>query len=165
MTSSKIRRLLESRPNPSELSAIDVRIIDELRYDARLPNKTLATRLGIAPSTCHGRVRALEEAGVITGYQTTVDLAACGVSVRALISAQVHSRARHDMIAICDRLRSAPAVLEVFLIGGEQDILVHVACASTEQLRDFVNDHLGNNPAIASSQTSIVFDYFEPQHT
>ena len=55
------------------LDHVDRAIVDELSADARLPNNALAERVGIAPSTCLGRVRALRESGVIRGFHADVD--------------------------------------------------------------------------------------------
>jgi len=49
------------------IDEVDERILSELVADARLPNNALAERVGIAPSTCLGRVRALRDGGVIRG--------------------------------------------------------------------------------------------------
>ena len=51
-----------------KLDAIDRRIIAELQADGRLTNNDLAGRIGLSPSPCLRRVRALEVAGVIEGY-------------------------------------------------------------------------------------------------
>lgn len=157
---SKIGRLGAAEPKDSRLSPLDLRILDVLMEDARIPNKTLAELVGIAPSTCHGRVKALEQAGVITGYHATVDLAACGLPVRALVTARVHPQARPKMFELCQRLSREDEVQAVFLVGGDHDILLDVACASTGRLRDFINDHLGVDQSIFSTSTNIVFDHF-----
>jgi len=44
-------------------------------------------------------------------------------------------------------------------VGGEVDFLIHVACTSTTQLRDFVASHLSMDPVVASTETQIVFDH------
>jgi DNA-binding Lrp family transcriptional regulator len=53
---------------PAELDATDRRLLTALHGDARLSNTALADLVGIAPSTCHGRVRRLQEIGVIRGF-------------------------------------------------------------------------------------------------
>ena len=54
-------------PSP-DLDAIDRRILAELQADARISNAALAAAVGLSPSPCLRRVRALEGAGVIKGY-------------------------------------------------------------------------------------------------
>src|ERR1022692_1448697 len=78
-------------PNPvrgpsssGELDEIDQIIVRELARDARIANNALAERVGIAPSTCLGRVRSLRERGVIRGYHADVDPAALGRPLQAM---------------------------------------------------------------------------------
>lgn len=73
---------------------IDRRILELLRTNARLPNARLAEAVGLAPSTCLARVRALVETGVITGFRTDLDPRALGLALEALISVNVKSGAR-----------------------------------------------------------------------
>ena len=56
---------------PGELDDIDRRILTTLHVDARISNSALAEAVGIAPSTCHGRVRRLQDIGVIRGSTRT----------------------------------------------------------------------------------------------
>lgn len=130
--------------------------------DARIPNNVLAAKAGIAPSTCLGRVRALRDAGIIRGFHASVDLEALGLLVYALISVRVNSQARNKMLAIAQRLKALPNVQSVFLLAGDQDFLVHVACGSPKELRDFIAVHLASDPAIANTQTNLVFDHLTP---
>ena len=61
---------------PVEIDDVDRRILTALHADARMSNSALAELVGIAPSTCHGRVRRLQELGVIRGFYADIDPAA-----------------------------------------------------------------------------------------
>ena len=65
-----------------------------LHADARMSNSALADAVGIAPSTCHGRVRRLQDLGVIRGFYADIDPAAIGLSLQAMISVSLQSNAR-----------------------------------------------------------------------
>src|SRR5271154_3780487 len=82
------------RHDDGELDEYDRHIVRELARDARTPNNALAERVGIAPSTCLGRVRSLRERGVIRGYHADVDPAALGLALQALIAIRLESHAR-----------------------------------------------------------------------
>lgn len=144
--------------NDFQLTETDRRILRELTADARLPYKELAARVGLPISTCHGRVRALEEAGVIRGYRAEIDPAAAGLGIEALISVSVGSGHRSEVPAIAEKLRTIPGVQRVFLVGGEHDIVLDVACASVPQLRSLISTYLGRNPALEQTQTKLVFE-------
>jgi DNA-binding Lrp family transcriptional regulator len=147
------------RPDPApRLDEVDERILWTLAADARIPNNRLAAAVGIAPSTCLARVRALEDAGVIRGYRAEVDVARLGFSIEAMVSVRVHAAARHELRDFAKRLLLVPVVQDVSFLAGDKDFLVHIACESTEQLRDFVADELSGDPSVATTQTNIVFE-------
>lgn len=47
------------------LDSVDVNILRELQTDSRLTNVQLARRVGLSPSPCLARVRALTTSGLI----------------------------------------------------------------------------------------------------
>ena len=149
---------MPERPNPPRLDEVDDRILWVLASDARIPNNRLAAAVGIAPSTCLTRVRALEDAGIIRGYSADLDIAGLGFTIEAMVSVRVHAAARHELRDFAKRLLRVPVVLDVSFLAGDKDFLVHIACTSTEQLRDFVADELSGDPSVATTQTNIVFE-------
>ena len=140
------------------LDETDLTIIRELARDARLPNNTLAARAGIAPSTCLGRVRALRERGVIRGYHADVDQAALGRPLQAMIAVRLQSNARGHIRTFVRGVARLPEVLNVFFLAGKDDFLLHVAAASTEDLRVFV-ETLSSNADVAYTETSLIFEH------
>lgn len=144
------------RPEP--LDETDRRLVLELARDARLPNNVLAERAGIAPSTCLGRVRALRERGVIRGYHADVDQAALGRSLQAMIAVRLQSTARGHIRAFVADVARLAEVLNVYFLAGKDDFLLHVATASSADLRDFV-EILSANADVAYTETSLIFEH------
>ena len=126
--------------------------------DARLPNNALAQRAGIAPSTCLARVRALRERGVIRGYHADIDPAALGRPLQAMVAVRLQSTARGHIRAFVAGVATMPEVLNVFFLAGKDDFLLHVAAASTQGLRDFV-ETLSANADVAYTETSLIFEH------
>ena len=141
------------------LDDVDRRLLRELAADARLPNNALARRVGIAPSTCLGRVRALRERGVIRGYHADVDPTALGRPIQAMISVRLQSHARGHIPAFMAKIATLPEVLNVFFLGGADDFHVHIAATSTDNLRDFVVVNLSGDPDVALTETNLIFDH------
>lgn len=144
--------------NEIRLTEVDRLILHELANDGRIPYKDLASRVGIPVSTCHGRVRALEQAGAIRGYRADVDPTAAGMGVEALVSITVNGRHRNEVPDIAEQLRTIPGAQRVFLIGGNRDIVVHVSCESVPALRELLSTRLGSNPAYEHTSTNLVFE-------
>lgn len=142
------------------LDATDARIVQLLTADGRMTNAELAGRLGVAPSTAHARLRALIDRGVITGFHASVDERMLGAGLQAIIGVSLRPSARRESIVeFADRVRALPQVIQVFFLGGDDDFLLHIAVADSSEMREFVLEHLSAQSSVASTRTSIVFDY------
>jgi DNA-binding Lrp family transcriptional regulator len=150
-------------PTPNNLrpalDAVDRRILALLAADARMPNNALAEAVNVAPSTCLGRVRALREAGVIRGYHADVDPEALGRPIQAMIAVRLQAHARGHMTEFVAKVAQLPEVLNVFFLGGANDFLIHIAAASTDNLRHFVVVNLSGNPDVALTETNLIFEH------
>ena len=146
-------------PNDLHLDAIDRTILEILSGDARITNNALAERVGIAPSTCLARVRALRESGVLRGFHAEIDLGALGRPLQAMISIRLTVHAREQIEDFTQAVRRLPGVLSVFHMTGVTDYLVWVAAADMNELREFVVDHLATHPAVAHAETSLIYEH------
>jgi DNA-binding Lrp family transcriptional regulator len=142
-----------------ELDAVDRAILEALSEDARIPNSHLAERLGIAPSTCLARVRALRHSGVLRGFHADIDLAALGRPLQAMVAVRLTVHAREQIEAFTRAVRELPGVLSVFHLAGATDYLVWVAAADAQDLREFVVDHLATHPSVAHAETSLIYEH------
>jgi DNA-binding Lrp family transcriptional regulator len=137
----------------------DLRILHVLADDARIPNNALAERVGVAPSTCLGRVRALRERGIIRGYHADIDPTALGRPIQAMIAVRLQAHARGHIPDFMAKIATLPEVLNVFFLGGANDFLVHIAATTTQNLRDFVVVNLSGNPDVALTETNLIFEH------
>lgn len=144
---------------PADLDAVDRKILATLHADARITNNALADAVGIAPSTCHGRVRRLVELGVIRGFYTDIDPVAVGLPLQAMISVTLHSNARGKIRSFIQQIRSRRQVMDVYFLAGADDFILHVAARDTEDLRAFVVENLNADADVAGTQTSLIFEH------
>ncbi|KUI24434.1 AsnC family transcriptional regulator [Mycobacterium sp. IS-1496] len=144
---------------PADIDEVDRRILTALHADARISNSALAESIGIAPSTCHGRVRRLQELGVIRGFYTDINPAALGLSLQAMISVTLQSNARGRILDFIQHIRSRPQVMDVYFLAGADDFILHVAARDTEDLRAFVVENLNADTDVAGTQTSLIFEH------
>ena len=146
------------RPKPY-LDRTDRTILALLQKDARLTNKELAARVGIAQSTCSERVRRLERTGVFTGFHAEVDLPALGVGLQAMIAVRLQ---RHERTQV-DRFRayaeSLPEVVAFYHMAGNDDFLVHVIVRDSDHLRDIAMGAFTAQPEVTHIETSIIFEH------
>lgn len=130
-----------------------------LHADARISNSALAEAVGIAPSTCHGRLRRLQDLGVIRGFYTDIDPSAVGLTLQAMISVSLNSTARGRIRDFIQHIRRRPQVMNVYFLAGGDDFILHVAARDTEDLRAFVVENLNADGDVAGTQTSLIFEH------
>ena len=155
-----------ARPNGVRaLDEVDVAILRVLARHARLPNNAIAAQVGIAPSTCLGRIRSLREQGVVRGYYADIDPAALGHPLQAMVAVRLQPHARPRIREFGHQVARLPDVLNVFFLAGADDFHVHIAAPSTDGLRNFVVVHLSGNSDVASTETNLIFEHLRsPAH-
>ena len=144
---------------PVPIDDVDRRILTALHADARIANNALAELVGIAPSTCHGRVRRLQELGVIRGFYTDIDPAAIGLNLQAMISVSLQASSRGKIRNFIQTIRRKPQVMDVYFLAGADDFILHVAARDTDDLRAFVVENLNADADVAGTQTSLIFEH------
>ncbi|MBN9186004.1 Lrp/AsnC family transcriptional regulator [Microbacterium sp.] len=143
-----------------ELDGIDAELVRLLARDGRTTNAELAAAVSVAPSTAHVRVRSLVERGVITGFHAAVDQTAIGRGLQAMVGVTLRPGSRQESISeFADEVRRLPQVVQLFFVGGADDFLIHIAVPGSSELREFVVEHLSAQRSVASTRTSVIFDY------
>lgn len=140
---------------PPRLDAIDRRILKELMQDGRLTNVALAQRVGITPPPCLRRVRALEDAGYITGYHAVVDERMIGFPVTVFVSVALHNQSDSDLRTFENVCLTWPLVRECYMMSGETDY--HLKCVAPDlaAFEGFLRNELGATPNVASVKTAV----------
>lgn len=116
----------------STLDQLDVEVLGKLTENARTGVAELAAELGVSRNTVQLRLRRLESEKILLGFQPIIDLSTVGMPVQALVTLDIDQRV---MGPIVRGLQSLPEVLEVRIQAGREDLLVHVAIGSLEDLQ------------------------------
>ncbi|MEU3211180.1 Lrp/AsnC family transcriptional regulator [Nocardiopsis alba] len=140
------------------MDELDSVIIRELQLNARQTNRELARTVGIAPSTCLERVRALVERGVIRGYHADIDPAALDRRVEAFVSARLRPLSRSVIDAFKKALIALPEVSAVFVVAGDDDFLIQVSARDLDHLHDFLIDRLSQRREVVSFRSQIIYE-------
>lgn len=139
------------------MDELDSAIVAELQRDARLTNRELARRLGIAPSTCLERVRLLRRRGVILGYRAVIAPAALNRGVEAFVSTRLRPLNRAVIDAFKQAVVEMPEVVAVYVVAGDEDFLIHVSVPDLDHLHSFLVDRLAQRREVVSFRSQIVY--------
>jgi Lrp/AsnC family leucine-responsive transcriptional regulator len=139
------------------LDRFDRRILEVLQQDGRLSNLELAERIGLSPSPCLRRVRALEEAGVIAGYRALLDAARLGLSLMALVYISMDRHTPERFANFDDRVRALPEVLECLLITGQQaDYQLKVVVSDMQAYQELLLNRITRIEGVTGVHSSFV---------
>jgi Lrp/AsnC family transcriptional regulator, leucine-responsive regulatory protein len=113
-------------------------------------------------STCR-RVRQLEEAGLIKGYQAVVDQAKAGLPVSVFVSVRLEHQREEAMARFEAAVRGFPEVLECYLMTGARDYLLRVVASDLAGYEKFLKRTLTRIEGVASIESS--FALAQVKHT
>ena len=72
-----------------EFDRYDARILSALQRDGRLSVVELAEAIGLSPTPCARRIKALESSGAIEGYAAILNPARIGLGVLAIVQVKL----------------------------------------------------------------------------
>jgi Lrp/AsnC family leucine-responsive transcriptional regulator len=140
-----------------KLDKYDKAILNALQNNGRLTNQEIADEIGLSPSACLRRFKALEESGIIIGYRTLLDSKKLGLDLMALIhiSMDKHTKARFSQFE--KSVQSMPNILECLLLTGQSaDYQLKVLVKDLEAYQDLLLNHITQISGVSGVHTSFV---------
>ena len=140
-----------------KIDRIDRRILELLQQNGGLSNQELATQVGLSPSPCLRRVKALEEAGIILNRVTLLDRKKLGLdlTVLILIGMDRHTPERFEEFEA--RVAELPEVQECYLITGQDaDYMLKVAIPDMDAYHIFLLNKITRIPGVSGVHSSFV---------
>lgn len=140
-----------------EIDRFDRQILQVIQQDGRISNQDLADRIGLSPSPCLRRVRALEEAGIVTGYRALVNAKALGFTLMALIyiSMDKHTPERFEHFE--KEISQISEVLECLLITGQDaDYQIKVIVRDMDAFQELLLNRINRIQGVTGVHSSFV---------
>lgn len=140
-----------------QLDRYDKQILNILQHEGRISNQELAERVGLSPSPCLRRVRALEESGLIAGYRAILDARALGRSLMALLLVSMDRHVPERFENFDREIAKLPDVIECLLITGQDaDYQLKVVVEDMDEYQDLLLNHITKIEGVASATSSFV---------
>ena len=132
----------------------DLRILDQLRFDGRITNARLAEAVGLSPSTCLRRLRALEDSGVIRGYVALIDLPGPEDATVIIVQITLERQTEEFLRKFEASVRKSGEILECYLMTGTADYLLKVEARSLGDYERIHTDVLSRLPGVSRIQSN-----------
>ena len=127
---------MASRP----LDRLDRRILEILQQEGRITNQDLSERIALSPRACLDRMRRLERSGLISGYMALIDprkLAGSLLTIVVEVTLKDQTQATHARFE--HRIRHSDEVVECYLVSGQCDYVLRLACRDLDHYRELTN--------------------------
>ena len=131
-----------------KLDETDIRILQVLQEEGRIPNNALALRTGLTPSPALRRTKALEQEGFILGYSATLDPQKFGFQVLAFVLVGLATQANKDVKDFQSAVRAWATVRECYALSGATDFLLKCLTKDLTTLQQFVAEKLLKFPNV-----------------
>jgi len=137
-----------------KLDKSDLSILEAVQKDGRLSNRDLAKEVSLSPSPSWRRLRALEEAGVISHYAAVVDRHKVGLSIMGFAHVTLHDHSTDKVRKFDQAIMNAPQVLECHATSGGHDYMLKVVAPDMASYQDFLSEYLLKIGVVRTVNTS-----------
>jgi Lrp/AsnC family leucine-responsive transcriptional regulator len=144
-----------SAPSNRRLDAIDLRLLDALRANARMSQEELSRVLNLSRPAVRDRMRRLEMSGVIAGYTIIVDWESVGFPILAFIQIRTIEGSCEVSAREVAQLANADALVEeCHPITGDWCLLARVRARSSNHLSILLSA-IRSHPNISATSTTL----------
>ncbi|MEO9524731.1 Lrp/AsnC family transcriptional regulator [Marinobacter alexandrii] len=140
-----------------KIDKTDRNILEQVQKNGALTNQELADKVGLSPSPCLRRVRALEEAGVIVRTVTILDHKKLGLSLTAIILIGMDRHTPERFAAFEEQVSAYPEVQECYLITGQDaDYMLKVVVPDMDHYHHFLLNRITRIQGVSGVHSSFV---------
>ncbi len=139
-----------------EFDRFDSRILSALQQDGRLPVVELAEAVGLSPTPCARRIKALESSGAIEGYAAILNPSRIGLGVLAIVQVKLTQHTDETVSKFEKAILLMDEVTKCFAMTGTYDFMLEVYGRDLEALSNVVLKKLIRVPNVRDMQSSVV---------
>ena len=143
-----------------------MKILTFIEHNSRIHLKELAVILGVEEVAVANELAAMEQEGIICGYQTMIDWDNKTTDkLTALIEVRVTPQRGQGFDTIAERIYKYPEVNSVYLISGGFDLMVILEGKTLKEISQFVSDKLSTQESILSTATHFILKKYKDHGT
>ncbi|HTN32926.1 MAG TPA: Lrp/AsnC family transcriptional regulator [Marinobacter sp.] len=140
-----------------KIDKTDRKILELLQRNGSLTNQELAEKVGLSPSPCLRRVRALQDAGIIVRTATILDNKKLGLSLTAILLIGMDRHTPERFAGFEEKVSEFPEVLECYLVTGhDADYMLKVVVPDMDQYHDFLLNQITRITGVSGVHSSFV---------
>lgn len=139
-----------------KLDRRDIQILSILQQQGRITKTALAEKVNLSPTPCWERLKRLEKAGVIEGYNARLCVTKIAPHNVVFMQAELLSHQTHDFKCFENALAKIDEVVECWSVGGGFDYLIKFMVKSIDHYQNIVDELLGAEVGLNRYYTYVV---------
>jgi Lrp/AsnC family leucine-responsive transcriptional regulator len=139
------------------LDKLNIKILEILQRDCRLPVADVAAAVGLSPSACHRRIKMLEESGFIERYAAQLNRRKLGFTLEFFVEVTLVSQREDALAAFEAAVRNTKEILECHLMAGGTDYLLRVVAADVADYERIYREHIAKLPGVGRVTSHLAF--------
>jgi Lrp/AsnC family leucine-responsive transcriptional regulator len=146
-------------PNDDESLLLDrhsLKILSELQRDARQTVQQISEAVGLSPTPCWKRIKAMEAAGVITGYTVLVDREKVGLNLAVVAEVNLARHSEEQVQRFEAMVSASPQVVRCVSATGPADYILTVLVPDIKSYERFLHESIFKLPGVTHVRSSIV---------
>ena len=136
-----------------EIDNVDLKILNILMEDAKIPYTEVAKRVFVSGGTVHVRMKKLEEMGIVTGTTLKMDYSKLGFDVTCFLGIFLLKSSLYD--SVVKNLEDIPEIVKIHYTTGNYNIFIKIHCKDTRHLKDVLHDKIQKVEGIERTETFI----------
>lgn len=138
------------------MDTIDRNILAELQKNGRASATEVADIVGLSLSSCHRRIRNLEDTGVINGYQAKIEPTAVGLTFSAIVFVTLKEGNSTSVKAFDDALPDIPEIIQAQRLFGDPDYMLHIVTRDLNSFQILYDKRLSALPSVLRLTSTLV---------
>ncbi len=142
------------------------KILNYMEHNARIELHDLAILIGADEATVVAQLQAMQEEGIICGYNTLINWEKAGLDkVTAMIEVRVTPQRGLGFDTVAERIYNYPEVKSVYLISGGMDFMVTLEGKTLREVAEFVSEKLSTIESVLSTKTNFILKKYKDHGT
>ncbi|MGB1238322.1 MAG: Lrp/AsnC family transcriptional regulator [Pseudomonadales bacterium] len=118
----------------------DRRILELLQGDGRLTTAQIAEHVNLSPSPCARRIKQLEQAGILLGYQAKISRFKVNLGMTVFVHVNLNSHQESDLESFEASIEQLGSVINGHVVSGQYDYLLEVVCRDLVAYEGFMRE-------------------------
>lgn len=138
-----------------DLSAVDIRILEQIQKDSSLSTSELADRVGLSQSPCWRRLQRLKDDGYVRGEVALVDRAKLGTTLLIFANLKMQTLTDEKRAEFIRKVENTPEILECHTLFGDMDVMIKVLAPSLDWYQKFIFSVILKLPGVVDIQSTV----------